>query len=373
VSHPPGSPPSGAPPSSPPPSSPPPSSPPPSSPPPSSPPHLDGAAGLAPGGLPGGAGRLRAALAAGHFVVTAEIGPPRDADPGKITRKAERLRGWVDAANVTDNSGARARLSSLAGSVLAQRAGVEPVMQLTCRDRNRLALQSDLLGAGALGIPNVTLLTGDHPRFGDHPEAKPVFDLDGVQLTWAARTLRDEGTLMSGQRVPVPPGWLIGSVENPFAAPAGFRARRLAKKVAAGAEFVQTQYVFDVPAFARWMAEVRDLGVTGRCAIIAGVGPVRSQRALEFMRTGVPGVHIPDGVAARLRGAGDRVAEAGIDLCVETIQQLTEIPGVSGVHVMAPGFEHGVPDILRRAGVGPRFAAQPALAAAPREGRRDAD
>jgi methylenetetrahydrofolate reductase (NADPH) len=303
---------------------------------------------------PAAPGRLRAALASGRFVVTAEIGPPRGADPGAITRKAELLRDWVDATNVTDNQGANVRLSSLAGSILAQRAGVEPVMQLTCRDRNRIALQSDLLGAAALGIPNVLLLTGDHPAAGDHPEAKPVFDLDGVQLTWAARTLRDDGALISGRSLSARPGWLIGTVENPFAPPTGFRARRLAKKMSAGAEFVQTQYVFDLGQFGRWMAEVRDLGIPERCAVIAGVGPIRSLRVLEFLQSGVPGVQVPEDVARRLRGVpASRVAQEGIDLCVETIQQLTTVPGVAGVHVMAFGYEQGVPGIIQRAGVGP--------------------
>ncbi len=304
-------------------------------------------------------GGLRAALAAGRFVVTAEIGPPRGADAEAVARKAELLRGWVDAANVTDNQGANVRMSSLAGSVLAQRAGVEPVMQLTCRDRNRMALQSDLLAAAALGIPNVLLLTGDHPRFGDHPEAKPVFDLDGVQLVWTARTLRDDGTLISGRAVSGRPGWLIGTVENPFAPPLEFRARRLAKKVAAGAEFVQTQYVFDFGLFERWMARLRDLGLTERCKVIAGVGPIRSLRALEFMRTAVPGVHVPDEVDRRLRGVpAGRVEEEGIELCVESVRRLATIPGVAGVHLLALGFEHGVPDILRRAGL-PRPPAVP--------------
>ncbi|GLZ02806.1 methylenetetrahydrofolate reductase [Actinomadura sp. NBRC 104412] len=298
-------------------------------------------------------GELRAALDAGHFVVTAEIEPPGDADPDAVARKAELLRGWVDAANITDNQGARVRMSSLAASLLAMRAGVEPVMQLTCRDRNRLALQSDLLAAGALGIPNVLLLTGDHPKAGDHPDAKPVFDLDGVQLGWAARALRDEGTLMSGREIRTRPAWMIGTVENPFAPPTELRARRLAKKVAAGAEFVQTQFVFDFDLFERWMGDLRDLGVTEKCAVLAGVGPIRSLRALEFMRT-VPGVVIPDEVERRLRAVpSDRVTEEGIDLCVETIKRLTEVPGVAGVHVMAIGFERGVPDIVQRAGVGP--------------------
>jgi methylenetetrahydrofolate reductase (NADPH) len=295
---------------------------------------------------------LREAVAAGRFAVTAEIGPPRGADPGAVTRKAALLRGWVDAANITDNQGAHVRLSSLAGSVLAARAGVEPVMQLTCRDRNRIALQSDLLAASALGVPNVLLLTGDHPVHGDHPDAAPVFDLDGVQLVWAARTLRDEGRLLSGRPVDPPPDYFIGAVENPAAPPVEFRAQRLAKKVAAGAQFCQTQFVFDVPAFARFMAEVVDRGLTRRCAVLAGVGPLRSLRAHEFVRTAVPGVHVPDEVGRRLRGVpGDRVAAEGVALCVETIRALRDVPGVGGVHVMAFGYERGVPEILERAGL----------------------
>jgi methylenetetrahydrofolate reductase (NADPH) len=315
---------------------------------------------------------LRAALAAGRFAVTAEIGPPRGADPDAIRHKAALLRGWVDAANVTDNAGASVRLASFAGSLLAAEAGVEPVMQLGCRDRNRIALQSDLLGAAALGIPNVLLLTGDHPVFGDHPGAKPVFDLDSVQLVWTARALRDEGVLLSGKPVDPRPRFLIGAVENPFAPPAEFRAARLGKKVAAGAEFCQTQFVFDVAGFARFMAEVVDQGIAvpthpaggaggvGRhCAVLAGVGPVRSLRAYEFIRTSVPGVHVPDAVGRRLRGVpADRVAAEGITLCVETIQQLREIPGVAGVHVMAFGHERGIPEILERAGLAPAGSAE---------------
>jgi methylenetetrahydrofolate reductase (NADPH) len=295
---------------------------------------------------------LRGALASGRFAVTAEIGPPRGVDRVAITRSAALLRGWVDAANVTDNQGAHVRLSSLAGSLLAAEAGVEPVMQLTCRDRNRIALQSDLIAAATLGIPNVLLLTGDHPVFGDHPEAKPVFDLDSVQLVWAARTMRDDGLLLSGRPVDPRPGFLIGAVENPFAPPASFRAARLGKKIAAGAEFCQTQFVFDVAAFARFMAEVADRGLDTRCGVLAGVGPIRSLRAYEFIRTKVPGVHVPDEVGRRLRGVpADRVAAEGVALCVETIQALREIPGVAGVHVMAFGYERGIPEILERAGL----------------------
>jgi methylenetetrahydrofolate reductase (NADPH) len=296
---------------------------------------------------------LRSRLASGEAVVTAEIGPPRGADPAAIGATAGPLRGWVDAVNVTDNQGAFVRMSSLAGSVLALAAGVEPVMQLTCRDRNRIALQSDLLGAAALGIRNVLLMTGDHPRFGDHPQARPVFDLDSVQLVQAARGLRDHGRLLSGRTLATAPDWLIGAVENPSAPPARFRAARLGKKVAAGAEFVQTQYVFDVPQFARWLGEVRDLGLDQRCAILAGVGPVRSIRALEHLAASVPGVQVPAALARRLRGVpASQVAAEGLRICADTIQQLLKLPGVRGIHLMAPGFEHGVPEILDLAGLG---------------------
>lgn len=301
---------------------------------------------------------LRGALASGRFAVTAEIGPPRGADREAIGRAAAQLRGWVDAVNVTDNPGAHVQLGSLAGCLLAAEAGLEPVMQLTCRDRNRIALQSDLISAATLGIPNVLLLTGDHPVFGDHPEAKPVFDLDGVQLVWTARMLRDEGRLLSGRVVEPRPDYLIGAVENPFAPPARFRAARLGKKVAAGAEFCQTQFVFDVAGFAAWMRQVVDLGLAERCAVIAGVGPVRSLRAHEFLRTKVPGVHVPESVGRRLRGVPpDQVAAEGVALCAETIAQLREIPGVAGVHVMAFGYERGVPAILEAAGLARRIHA----------------
>lgn len=299
-----------------------------------------------------GPGRLRAAFASGRFVVTAEIGPPRGADPDAVAGKAGMLRGWVDAVNVTDNQGAHTRLSSLAGGVLALRAGVEPVVQFTTRDRNRIALQSDLIAAGALGIPNVLLLSGDHPRFGDHPDAKPVFDVDSTQLVWIARMMRDHGRLLSGGRVEPAPDWLVGAVENPFAPPLAFRAGRLAKKVAAGAEFAQTQFVFDVAGFRRWMAQVRDLGVDERCRILAGVGPVRSAGALTYMRSKVPGIYVPDEVVRRMEGVRPgRAAEEGMRICVETVQELRSTPGVAGVHVMAFGHERVVPEVVERSGV----------------------
>lgn len=297
---------------------------------------------------------LRAAIDSGRFAVTAEIGLPHGVAPQKISAKAELLAGSVDAVNLTDNPSATVLPASLAGAALVRRAGVEPVMQLTCRDRNRIALQSDLLGAALLDIPNVLLLTGDHPRFGDHAGAKAVFDLDSVQLVQTARTLRDTGRLLSGRTVDPKPGWLVGAVENPFAPPLRFRAARLAKKAAAGAEFVQTQFVFDLDIFRRWLDEVRDLGIPERCRVLAGVGPIRSPRALEFMRTSVPGLHIPDSVVRRLRSVpSDRFAAEGLRLCIEIVEELKEMPGLAGVHIMAFGREEQVLDIVAATGIGP--------------------
>jgi methylenetetrahydrofolate reductase (NADPH) len=307
-------------------------------------------------------GAFRRRLEAGEFTVTAEIGPPRGADTAPVARKAALLRGWVDAVNITDNQSAAVRLSSLAGSLAARAAGVEPIMQLTCRDRNRIALQSELLSASALGVPNVVIMTGDHPRHGDHSDATPVFDLNSTQLLRVATDMRDQGRLMSGGELKPPPDWFLGAVENPpgpagdasepDAAEAVDRATyRLASKIEAGAQFVQTQFVFDVAAFAAWMARIRDLGLDGRCHILAGVGPVRSQRALTHLGT-IPGVVIPDSVHDRLAGASPEQFRAeGEKLCSEIIAGLAEVPGVAGVHVMAIGAESSIPAILQRAGV----------------------
>ena len=293
-------------------------------------------------------GRLADALRTGRFAVTAEIGPPRGADAAPIRESAALLRGWVDAANVTDNQGAQVRVSSLAGSVVALAEGLEPVMQMTCRDRNRIALQSDLLSAGALGIPNLVLMTGDRPERGDHQDATPVFDLTSETLMAAARRLRDEGRLISGRAVSPPPTFLLGAVDTGAGVP-----DRLQQKVEGGAEFVQTQFVFDVAAFAGWMAQVRDRGLHTRCGILAGVGPIRSLRALEFMAS-IPGVVIPEAFERRLRGVpAERVAAEGMAACAETVAALREVPGVAGVHVMAVGYERGVPEILEAAGLQP--------------------
>jgi methylenetetrahydrofolate reductase (NADPH) len=298
---------------------------------------------------------LRQRLAAGGFAVTAEISPPRGASTESITQAAARLRDWVDAVNVTDNQGSNVRLASWAGSLAALAAGLEPVMQMTCRDRNRIALQSDLLGASALGIRNILVMTGDHPKSGDHPEAKPVFDLDSVQLLRALRAMRDEHTLLSGRPVDPPPDCFLGAVENPFASPGESGesgAGRLARKVEAGAQFVQTQFVFDVAAFSRWMVQVRDLGLDERCAILAGVGAVRSLRALDFLRDKVAGVDVPDDVYRRLRAVpADQVAAEGARLAAQTIAQLGQLPGVAGVHLMVPGNEQAIPAILDGAGL----------------------
>ena len=306
---------------------------------------------------------LHATLRRGRFAVTAEIGPPRSATVEPIRRKARLLRDWIDAANVTDCQSAVARLGSLAGSLAVMQEGVEPVMQLQCRDKNRIGLQSELLSAAALGVPNVLLLTGDHPRFGDHPEAKPVFDLDSIQLVWTARMLRDQKKLLSGRDLRVPPRYFIGCVENPFAPPLRFRAERLGKKVAAGARFVQTQFIFDVEIFARWMADVRALGLHEQCWVLAGVGPIKSLRALEHMQNEVPGMYVPDEVVRRLRGVpSDRVAREGLNLCAEIVQQVREIPGVAGVHLMAFSWEDAIPEILERAGIGKRTAPEASFA-----------
>jgi methylenetetrahydrofolate reductase (NADPH) len=317
-------------------------------------------------------------LASGEFAVTAEIGPPRGAETAPVARTAALLRGWVDAVNITDNQGAAVRLSSLAGSLAALGAGVEPIMQLTCRDRNRIALQSELLSASALGVPNVLIMSGDHPRHGDHADAKPVFDLDSTALLRVATTMRDQGRLMSGGELKPPPAWFLGAVENPSGPPrvgpgsaglgsagldsAGQEAAeaadkavyRLAGKIEAGAQFVQTQFVFDVGAFAAWLARVRDLGLDERCYILAGVGPVRSHRALAHLAT-LPGVVIPEAIADRLAAASaDRIRAESEKLCSEIIAQLAELPGVAGVHVMAIGAEKAIPAILEQAGLAAR-------------------
>jgi methylenetetrahydrofolate reductase (NADPH) len=286
--------------------------------------------------------RLHESLATRPFTVTAEVVPPRGATLSGVQRMARQLKDWIIAANITDGQSAMTRMASWAGCIGLMQAGLEPVMQLQCRDRNRIALQADMLGAGAVGIPNMLFLTGDHQRYGDHPDARGVFDLDSTQLIWVASTLRDKHHTLSERKLSVSPRWFIGAVENPFAAPQQYRAERVGKKIAAGAQFVQTQLVFDLDVFRRWIQQVRDLGLDRRCYFIAGVGAITSLGALEFMRH-LPGIVIPESVEKRLRGVPeDRFAE----------EALREMPGVSGVHISASRWENLVPEVLTRAGIG---------------------
>ena len=301
--------------------------------------------------------RLERVLRAGLFAVTAELNPPDSSDPQEVYDAALVLSEVADAINATDASGANVHMSSLGLCALLLRAGYEVVMQMSCRDRNRIALQGDLLGASALGVKNVLCLTGDDVTAGDQPEAKRVFDFDSMHLLRTARIMRDQGMLLSGRKLTVPPRVFLGAAENPFAPPLHWRAQRLAKKVEAGADFIQTQYVFDVNVFREFMAHARDLGLPERVYILAGVGPLRSPKAAEFMRTHVPGVVIPDAIIDRLKKTPrERWQEEGMNICVEIIQQAREIQGVAGVHVMAYRQEHVVAEIIHRAGLFPRIS-----------------
>jgi methylenetetrahydrofolate reductase (NADPH) len=295
---------------------------------------------------------LQRVLAQGEFAVTAEIGPPKGASGSDIYRYAALLKDYTDAQNLTDNQTAVVRLCSLAAAVHVREAGGEPVLQMTTRDRNRIALQSDILGAASLGIRNILCLTGDHQKFGNHPEATGVFDLDSIQLTAMVREMRDGGRFLCGEAIKLPPRMFIGAVENPFADPFEYRVMRLAKKIRAGAEFIQTQVVYDVPRFARWMAAVRERGLHRRVFILVGVTPPKSAGALRFMRR-IPGFSVPEALIRRMDGARDKARE-GKRIAVEIIQQLREIEGVSGVHIMAIMWEDAVPEIVTGAGLYPR-------------------
>lgn len=294
--------------------------------------------------------KLEVALRAGQFAVTAEMNPPDSADPEDVFRAAEPLAAVADAINATDASGANCHMSSIGICALLTRKGHGTVYQISCRDRNRIAIQGDVLGAAAMGVRNVLCLTGDGVGAGDQPGAKPVFDFDSLTLIRTIRTMRDQGVFLSGRPIPKPPHLFIGAAENPCVDPLQWRPDRLAKKVEAGAEFVQTNYVFDIPRFEAFMARVRDLGLDRRVFILAGVGPLASAKAARWMRAHVPGIHIPDAVIARLEGARNQGDEGHL-LCVELIRQLRAIPGVAGVHIMAYRREHLVADIVREAGL----------------------
>lgn len=318
---------------------------------------------------------LEKVLKAGHFAVTGELGPPQSADAEEIKHKAALLKGNCDAVNITDNQTAIVRMSSIGAGYLALREGVEPIIQMTCRDRNRLAIQSDLLGAHALGLRNLLALTGDHQRFGNHPTAKNVFDIDSIQLVRTVSSMRDDkkfecGDPFTGQE----PRFFLGAAAAPFADPIGFRPYRLAKKVNAGANFIQTQLIYDIEAFEKYMKKVRELGLHEKTYILAGLGPLKSPGMARYMKNNVPGILVPDEIIDRMTAAGepwanipkeqltkeDKKARAdawkqeGINVCIDLIKQVKQIEGVAGVHIMAIEWEEAVKPIAEGAGLLPR-------------------
>ncbi|MCP3868390.1 MAG: methylenetetrahydrofolate reductase [Gammaproteobacteria bacterium] len=295
-------------------------------------------------------GRFERVLRSGTFAVTAELAPPDSANPNDVYARARVFDGYVDGINATDGSGANCHMSSVGTCALLTRIGYAPVMQISCRDRNRIAIQGDVLGAAAMGVTNVLCLTGDGVQAGDQPEAKPVFDLDSISLLETVRTMRDQHRFLSGRKLTEAPKLFLGAAANPFAPPYDYRPYRLAKKVAAGVQFIQTQYCFDLSRFREFMARVRDMGISERCFIMAGVGPLASARSATWIRDNVPGIHIPDSVIKRLSRAEDPRKE-GKQLCIELIQELRQIEGVSGVHVMAYRQEEAVAEIIDRSGV----------------------
>lgn len=296
---------------------------------------------------------LEKILTSGNFAVTAEVGPPKGAGARAVEKKAESIKNCVDAVNVTDNQTAIARMSSVAGCVILKRMGLDPVMQMTCRDRNRIAIQSDILGAVALGIGNVLCISGDHHTLGNHPGAKGVFDIDSMQLIQALKRMRDEKKFICGDDISGEVPLFIGAVESAFSDPQEFRVIRLAKKVKAGADFIQTQVVFDVPRFARWMKQVVDRGLDKQTHIMAGLTPLKSAGMARYMRDYVSGIEVPDELVRRMEDAKDAKAE-GVKIALEIIEQLKEVPGVHGLHIMAVGWEEMVPVIVEKAGLLPR-------------------
>ncbi len=298
--------------------------------------------------------RLEKVLTGGHFAVTGELGPPRSADLEILKHHADAMRNHVDSYNITDNQTAIVRTSSIGVAAILLQMGLEPNVQMTVRDRNRICLQSDLLGAVSFGARNFLCLQGDHAKFGNEPQSKNVNDLDSMQLIQALKNLRDDGVFVSGEKIEHPlPRIFIGAVANPFADPFEYRHLRLAKKIAAGAQFVQTQCIFDLDRFEKWMENVRALGLHKKVYIMGGVTPIKSIGAARYMQKNVAGMIVPEELITRLKGAQDKKKE-GINIAVETIQRLKEIEGVSGVHVMAIAWEEMVPEIVERAGLYPR-------------------
>lgn len=295
-------------------------------------------------------GRLERVLRAGGFVVTSELAPPDSADPEEVYKRARVFDGYVDAINATDGSGANCHMSSVAVCALLVRIGYAPIMQISCRDKNRIAIQGDILGGAAMGVCNMLALSGDGVQAGDHPQAKPVFDLDSVSLLKLAATMRDASHFESGRKITSPPRVFFGAAENPCVPPLEHRALRLAKKVAAGAQFIQTQYVYDIEMFQEFLKRVEDIGLLGEVFLLPGVGPFKTAKGAEWMRNNVPGMHVPDSLIKRMAGAQDQAAE-GRQICIDLMQQLAELKGVHGVHVMAYRQEESVAEMVERSGV----------------------
>ena len=293
---------------------------------------------------------LEKVLSSGRFAVTAEAGPPKSANAAVIQKKAELLRSCCDAINVTDNQTAIVRMSSVAGCVLLKQQGVDPIMQIVCRDRNRIAIQSDVLGAVALGIGNILCLSGDHQKFGNHPTAKSVFDIDSIQLIQMLKNMRDEKKFINGEAISGDVPVFIGAAANPFADPFEYRVTRLAKKIKAGVDFIQTQAIFDVSKFSKWMEMVVDKGLDKKAHILAGIIPIKSAGMARYMRDYVAGVYVPNELLTRMEQSRDAKAE-GVKIAVELIEQIKEVPGVHGIHIMAVGWEDAVPEITRAAGL----------------------
>jgi len=298
---------------------------------------------------------LEKVLKAGHFAFTGEVGPPRGSNVEALREKARHLKGMVDSANITDNQTAMVRMSSWAASIICQEEGVEPNFQMVCRDRNRLAMQGDILGAYSLGIKNMLCLSGDHQTFGDHPQAKGVFDIDSMQLIGMVKKMRDEGKFLGGADIDMPPKMFIGAAANPFAEPFEWRVHRLAKKIAAGADFIQTQCVYNMPKIREWIRQANEMGLTEKVYILPGVTPMKSVGMARYMQKKVPGMDVPEEIIKRLQGVDKKmVAEEGIKIACEQIQEFKETKGVAGVHLMPIEWEHKVPEIAERAGMLPR-------------------
>nr|WP_319493144.1 methylenetetrahydrofolate reductase [uncultured Desulfobacter sp.] len=295
---------------------------------------------------------LEKVLASGQLAVTSEVGPPRGCNVDIIKEKANMIKDYVDGINITDNQTAMVRMSSIAGGIAIKQMGLDPIIQMVSRDRNRLAMQSDILGAYALGCNTMLCLSGDHPHFGDHPMAKPVYDIDSINMIKMVKDMRDEGKFQGGADITDPPKMFIGAAANPFADPFELRVMRLAKKIAAGVDFIQTQCIFNVPKFEEWMKQVVDRGLDEKVAILAGITPMKSLGMAKYMKSKVPGMDIPDSVIDRLAGVDkDKQAAEGIKMAIEQMQRLKECKGVKGFHIMAIEWEEKVPELVKGAGL----------------------